>query len=50
MVSVRSTALVPDLHAVTGWAMERNLALADLDVHRPTLEDVYLELTAGSVA
>ena len=32
------------LHAVTGWAIARGLDLADLDVHRPTLEDAYLEV------
>jgi ABC-2 type transport system ATP-binding protein len=35
------------LHELTGWALERRLELTDLEVRRPTLEDVYLELTAG---
>ena len=34
------------LHALTGWALGRGLDLHDLSVGRPTLEDVYLELTA----
>ena len=33
------------LHELTGWALERGVALEQLDVSRPTLEDVYLELT-----
>jgi ABC-2 type transport system ATP-binding protein len=38
---------VPALHALTGWAMERRLKLPDLAVSRPSLEDIYLQLTAG---
>jgi ABC-2 type transport system ATP-binding protein len=33
------------VHALTEWAIGRGLDLPDLDVRRPTLEDVYLELT-----
>ena len=36
---------VATLNALTGWALERGLALPDLEVSRPSLEDVYLELT-----
>jgi ABC-2 type transport system ATP-binding protein len=32
------------LHSLTGWALQRGLRLDDLDVRRPTLEDVYLSL------
>ena len=32
------------LHDLTGWAIERGLRLEGLDVTRPSLEDVYLEL------
>ncbi|CAN5208829.1 ABC transporter ATP-binding protein [soil metagenome] len=46
VVHVQSTALVSDLHVVTGWALEHGLELADLTVRRRSLEDVYLELTA----
>jgi ABC-2 type transport system ATP-binding protein len=35
------------LHELTSWALERRVPLAGLEVRRPTLEDVYLELTAG---
>jgi ABC-2 type transport system ATP-binding protein len=37
----------PVLHRLTGWAVERGIELAGLTVSRPSLEDVYLELTAG---
>ena len=33
------------LAAITSWALERGYELPDLEVERPTLEDVYLELT-----
>ena len=33
---------------LAGWAAERAIDLPDLDVHRPTLEDVYLQLTRES--
>ena len=39
-------AVAADLHALAGWALERDVDLAALEVRRPTLEDVYLELTA----
>ena len=34
------------LHELTGDALERGEALDDLEVTRPTLEEIYLELTA----
>jgi ABC-2 type transport system ATP-binding protein len=43
---VRSSTVTPDLHALAGWALERGVELDDLEVRRPTLEDVYLKLTA----
>jgi ABC-2 type transport system ATP-binding protein len=39
-----------DLHRLTGWAVGRGLELAGLTVSRPSLEDVYLELTAEAPA
>jgi ABC-2 type transport system ATP-binding protein len=33
------------LHDLTGWAIESGLPLEGLEVTRPSLEDVYLELT-----
>ena len=35
------------LHELTTWAVARGFQLDSLEVHRPTLEDVYLELTGG---
>ncbi|MGH2825497.1 MAG: ABC transporter ATP-binding protein [Actinomycetota bacterium] len=32
------------LHELTGWALRHHLDLLSLDVSRPTLEDVYLQL------
>jgi len=36
---------VKDLQVLTAWALERNLPLTGLEVKRPSLEDVYLQLT-----
>jgi ABC-2 type transport system ATP-binding protein len=33
------------LHALTGWALDRGVPLESLEVRRPSLEDIYLELT-----
>jgi ABC-2 type transport system ATP-binding protein len=35
------------LHLLTGWAVERGVRLDALEVARPSLEDVYLEITGG---
>jgi ABC-2 type transport system ATP-binding protein len=43
-----STSVPADLHVLAGWALERGLGLEDLEVTRPTLEDVYLQLTTES--
>jgi ABC-2 type transport system ATP-binding protein len=34
------------LGVLDGWAQARGIDLPDLDVHQPTLEDVYLQLTS----
>jgi ABC-2 type transport system ATP-binding protein len=34
-------------HRLTGWALDRGLSLRGFTVQRPTLEDLYLELTQG---
>ncbi|MFL5766943.1 MAG: ABC transporter ATP-binding protein [Actinomycetota bacterium] len=34
------------LHDLTGWAIQNGVTLEGLDVSRPTLEDIYLQLTA----
>jgi ABC-2 type transport system ATP-binding protein len=35
------------LNELTGWALARGIDLAGLEVRQPSLEDVYLELTAA---
>ena len=42
---IESERVTATMHALSGWAIERGLDLADLQVRRPALEDVYLELT-----
>ena len=46
MVVVETGAPTQDLHRLTDWAMRRGHVLAGLTVERPSLEDVYLELTS----
>jgi ABC-2 type transport system ATP-binding protein len=43
---VQSTSVTADLHALAGWALDRGVELEELELRRPTLEDVYLKLTA----
>jgi ABC-2 type transport system ATP-binding protein len=38
------------LHRLTGWAIEQGIELEGLEVIRPSLEDVYLELTESAGA
>jgi len=38
------------LHALTGWATERGVELDGLEVTRPSLEDIYLELAGKKEA
>src|SRR5579875_883306 len=40
-----SRSVTADLHLLSGWALERGVELEALEVSRPTLEDVYLQLT-----
>jgi len=47
-VKVETTTLVKTLHDLTGEALARGEDIEGLEVTRPTLEDVYLELTADS--
>ncbi len=36
--------LTAALHQLTGWALEHHVELSELQIRRPSLEDVYLEL------
>ncbi|MDP9227768.1 MAG: DUF4162 domain-containing protein, partial [Actinomycetota bacterium] len=47
-VSLRVQDPVPALRALTGWAADRGGGLPGLEVRRPSLEDIYLELTEGA--
>lgn len=44
-VTVSTHEAVADLNRITGWAIEHGIELQQLEVRRPSLEDVYLELT-----
>src|SRR4051794_17718109 len=44
-ITLRTPTALDDLAALAVWSRERGIAVADLDVRRPELEDVYLELT-----
>jgi ABC-2 type transport system ATP-binding protein len=46
-VLVPSERVTPDLHELSGWALARSIELDELEVRRPTLEDVYLQLTSN---
>ncbi|MEX2626938.1 MAG: ABC transporter ATP-binding protein [Ilumatobacteraceae bacterium] len=49
-VEFPSASPTADVHAVTAWALEREVELSALSVHRPSLEDVYLRLSADGEA
>jgi ABC-2 type transport system ATP-binding protein len=44
-VELRTAHPVAVLNSLTSWALARDLQLGGLEVRRPSLEDVYLELT-----
>jgi ABC-2 type transport system ATP-binding protein len=46
-VELRSHAPLPLVHALTAWAVESGFDLPDFQVRRPSLEDVYLDLTTA---
>jgi ABC-2 type transport system ATP-binding protein len=45
VVRVRTANPVSSLFVLTRWAIEHDVNLPDLEVRRPSLEDVYLQLT-----
>jgi ABC-2 type transport system ATP-binding protein len=47
-LQITTGAPVEVLHRLTGWALERSVELEGLEVHRPSLEDIYLELTSAA--
>jgi ABC-2 type transport system ATP-binding protein len=44
---IETTSPTQAVNQVTSWALQRGLELDGLEVTRPSLEDVYLELTGG---
>jgi len=46
-LEIRADDPTAALHALTGWALEAGVRFETLDVTRPSLEDVYLEITGG---
>jgi len=45
---LRTSTPLPHLRSLANWAHDRELDLPDLEVRRPTLEEVYLSLTTGA--
>lgn len=48
-VSIETQDVTALLNELTGWAIDRAVKLDDLTVRRPTLEDIYLQLTGETV-
>jgi ABC-2 type transport system ATP-binding protein len=46
-VEIRTLEPTRTLHDITGWALGQGIELPSLDVSRPSLEDVYLDITGG---
>ena len=46
-VELRTDDPTPAAHALTSWAVDHGYSYEALDVSRPSLEDVYIELTGG---
>jgi len=49
-LTLRTAEPVRALNQLTTWAIERGFELPSLEVGRPSLEDIYLELTGSSEA
>ncbi|MEV0164013.1 ABC transporter ATP-binding protein [Nonomuraea fuscirosea] len=50
VVSVETTRPAADMHALTGWALDRGTELTSLTLTRPSLEDVYLDLVSEATS
>jgi ABC-2 type transport system ATP-binding protein len=46
-VVIETEQVMPALQTLSSWALGQRLDVVDLQVRRPALEDVYLELTEG---
>lgn len=49
-VEIATDDLARTLHDISGWALDHRLDLGSLEIVRPSLEDVYLELTGSDAA
>jgi len=49
-IALRSESPLVHLQILASWALDRGFDLPDLDVHRPSLEEIYLELTDSVTA
>ncbi|MCY3538653.1 MAG: ABC transporter ATP-binding protein [bacterium] len=49
-VTYRSTSVTEDLFVLTGWARERGVELTGLEVTRPSLEEIYLDIIGEAEA
>ncbi|CAN5785498.1 MAG: ABC transporter ATP-binding protein [Ilumatobacteraceae bacterium] len=49
-IEFTTTTPTAAVHALTGWALDRELELVGLTVERPSLEDVFLALATDTVA
>ncbi len=47
-VELRTHAPTRVLATLAGWGVERGWELPELEAHRPSLEEIYLQLTGGS--
>ncbi len=47
VVTVSAQELTAMTHTITGWAVNRGIELDGLNVHHPSLEDVYLQLVSS---
>ena len=45
VVTIETATPTRTVHEITTWALDHNLELSGFEVTRPSLEDVYLELT-----
>lgn len=48
VIEVHTDDPVRTLHDLTGWALDQRVNLEGLEVTRPSLEDVYLEITGSA--
>ena len=49
-VHVSSADPLVDAAALAAWADRNRLPVGDLEIRRPSLEEIYLELTEGAAA